>query len=120
MISVRTLATSSSQALFDQLSRHLMSMDAPCRQANGVIGAYHFGDRRSPAGSLVANDDYLISMEDQSWRSLSEKGIVPTDHAELIDEIEYIHDSFPPEEWEAHLINMAERYCFRHPFCQAA
>lgn len=110
MITIRTLASASAQAVFDQLAEHLLNMEMPCCQANGVIGAYHFGDRRSPAGSLVADEDYLMCMENRSWWSLAATGLVPEAHADMIGDIEYVHDSFAQDDWCDHLIAVAHRH----------
>lgn len=110
MISIRTLASHSAQEVFDHLAHHLMTMPQRCTQANGIVGALHFGDFRSPGGSLIIDADYLLSMEGLSWRSLAHKGLVPEAHRDLIDEIEYIHDSYGEGNWHNRLAEVAQRH----------
>lgn len=62
------------------------------------------------AGCLMADDEYSKDMEERSWPTLRNAGLVPPDHSELICELQSIHDIKNVDEWELELSLLAKQY----------
>lgn len=60
------------------------------------------------AGCLIPDAMYDPDLEDKRWHSLVLQKFAPTDHMELIQKMQYIHDEQPVSNWE-HALNILER-----------
>lgn len=107
MPSLSAISRMSAQAVYDALSQHLLTQKKTCLQSDGLTPAYRTQGTASPAGALLSDEEYLPAMEGRSWLSLAQAGIVPRQHALLIDDIEFVHISYPPYEWPQELANVA-------------
>lgn len=107
-ITIATLPEASAQEVFDWIVSNLL------RQNHRSVGMVDKGRTddvltcvyRSPegykcaAGWIIGDDEYQQSMENISWGSLNELGVVPSVHVDLISNAQYIHDTALPDEWE--------------------
>ena len=115
MITLKTLATSSAQEVFDQVVNHLLTQKKASKSDNGGC-LYRYGRLKCAAGCLIADDEYTPDMDsggvskvDTNWESLVEAGIVPnTVHNKLIMDLQEIHDLAICENWQSSLSKYAD------------
>ena len=84
----------SAQEVFDRSKDHLLKQ--------GVRSASDFGrcKYRGPEGLMCAAGIFLrpesaAGCEDKGWLDLRDRGRVPSTHADLVRELQYIHDATP-------------------------
>jgi hypothetical protein len=109
-ITLKTLSEATAQQVFDQVAKHLLTQK---RQSVLGIRCKYRGDKgmMCAAGALISDEEYTEKMEEKSWESLVDDGIVPTRHlADLITELQDIHDQYDTEFWETKLSDLALRY----------
>lgn len=90
MITLATLPQATAQQVFDQVARHMLTQNA--RSTNGTACKYREGSLKCAAGCLIGDEEYSTTLENQSWSILQERGKVPNEHADLIRELQRIHD----------------------------
>lgn len=56
-----------------------------------------------PIGALMEDSEYRAEFEGCPWYDLVERGVVPQAHWKLLDDLQFIHDMLPTNEWEKHL-----------------
>lgn len=113
-ITLATLLQATAQQVFDQVAHHLLTqnkqsgvytrdgLDCMYRGPNGLMCA---------AGCLIGDDEYKPSFEFKSWGAgLAEAGAVPSAHCNLIQDLQRVHDDFPPDAWPEGLSKVALRY----------
>lgn len=125
MITLRTLQFATRQEVFDQCCNHLLTqMEQSCGkyedQINGCVskGCAYRGDGglKCAAGCFIADSEYTPHMEGDLWGDLINKGYVPDAHADLIAELQFIHDQMGPDEWKSGLRKLAERHGLKFSF----
>lgn len=96
-ISLKNLATSSAQDVFDQVAIHLLTQNQPsiAPVAGFPTDCAYRGNNglKCAAGCLIADDEYDIEIEGKDWLYLNIQGKVPTEHWQLITGLQGIHDS---------------------------
>lgn len=90
MITLATLPQATAQQVFDQVTRHLLTQNA--RASDGMSCKYLEGGLKCAAGCLISETEYTPKFENASWTILSERGLVPKEHASLIRELQRVHD----------------------------
>lgn len=114
-ITLATLPSASAQEVFDHVVRHAYaqrvrsmlgddSLDAPQCAYRNWHGLACF------AGCMIADDEYRASMEGKPWCVLCEDGIAPSTHANLITQLQRVHDSYMPSAWPPQLRVVAATY----------
>lgn len=136
-ITLATLPQATAQQVFDHCARHLLTqMKKSLRVAppgyrddgEDTFCAYRAaGGLKCVAGACIADheyrgfmDDYCLLHElvygqtgvdrhdlDTGWLCLVELGLVPSAHAELITELQEVHDRWGPECWARQLTSFA-------------
>lgn len=114
-VSTRTLKEATAQQVFDHIALHLLkqnkkakvSENSACRYRVEVCGEV----LKCAAGSLIPDEDYNLSMENQSWslNTLRRYGI-STNHNELIKSLQGIHDWVEVSNWKPRLKAVGELY----------
>lgn len=123
MITLKTLPQATEQEVFEQVARHLLIQNARSmsEHSDGSC-AYRGVDRKTgkslkcAAGCLIADDEYLPEMDPHpasesigiGWRAMHEKGMVPSEHVELIQSLQLLHDNTSVEDWSEALKKMAD------------
>lgn len=92
MITLATLPQATAQQVFDQVARHLLTQNA--RASDGRTCKYREGSLKCAAGCLIGENEYDTKFENASWSILSDRGLVPKQHAELIRELQRVHDNY--------------------------
>jgi hypothetical protein len=110
MITLKTLAEASAQQVFDQVATHLLTQQNQSISVYGICLYRGPEDLRCAAGCLVADDEYSDSMENAGWLSLVKYKKVPGTHAELIQELQEVHDFHTPSEWRTALHELANEH----------
>ena len=108
MITLKTLAQATAQEVFDQVAKHLLAqMQVSKKEDSRNLCAYRgAGGLKCAAGCLIADDEYSESMDiphSFSWDEMIAEEIAPSTHADLISELQQIHDNHPPDSWKNHL-----------------
>ncbi len=103
-ITLKTLPEATPQQVFDQVARHLMT------QNRKSICAYRseFINLSCAAGCLIADDEYMPSMEGSLWIDLVNRKAVPDTHHLLITELQTVHDKHKTRFWARQLKLTAE------------
>lgn len=110
MITLKTLADASAQDVFNQVALHLLSQGKRAVEGEEVCGdcVYHSPDGlRCAAGCLISDEEYDEAMEWNSWLYLVDDELVPQEHANLISELQNLHDMKHPDDWAGSLSSLA-------------
>lgn len=108
MITLKTLADASAQDVFNQVAFHLLSQGE--RAVEEVCGACVYlapDGLRCAAGCLISDEEYDEAMEWNSWIDLVDTELVPNEHADLIIELQNLHDLENPDDWAGALYELA-------------
>ncbi len=117
-IDLSNLDQASPEQVFVQCARHLLTQRKQSRRIN--LGsreetcAYRSEDGTlcCAAGCFISDSQYNPEFEHKSWEALYEGHVVPDNHMDLIQALQYIHDENPPEMWPRELIRMAVSHNF--------
>ena len=105
MITLETLPDASAQDVFNQVAFHLLSQGERAMDGDCV---YHAPDGlRCAAGCLISDEEYKEDMEWNGWLDLVDAGLVPNEHADLILELQNLHDMEHPDDWAGSLSSLA-------------
>lgn len=118
MITLKTLCQVTAQEVFDQVARHLLQQNQVSQGKRGdcMYRAYLDNDvvLKCAAGCLIADDEYLPIMDTASsgtsWDSLIQDDLVPSCHAELIMQLQNLHDTVEPDKWLMRLEFLASEW----------
>lgn len=108
MITLKTLNKSTGQEVFDQVAKHLLT-----QKTQSKIGSKfrYRGDLglKCAAGCLIADDEYRPEFEGKIWGTLTYEytPVFPKKHRALIQQLQNIHDSHRPTDWESSLQKLA-------------
>ena len=101
------------QEVFDVAAKALIRQDSRSMPDQGVF-AYRSDDGlHSPVGHLLSDDEYSPVMERFSVYEIWAKGLLPDrlfDHLEILQDLQLVHDAFPPKLWREHLSKLAVAY----------
>ena len=107
MITLKTLPDASAQDVFNQVAFHLLNQGERAFDGDCV---YHAPDGlRCAAGCLISDDEYKDEMEWNSWLDLVDAGLAPIEHANLILDLQNLHDMESPENWADSLSSLADK-----------
>ena len=109
-ITLATLPQATAQEVFDQVKEHLLTQKAKSVSADGSCVYRGEGGMMCAAGCLIADDEYEPYMDGGaggSWATLVAERWVPLKHADLIQELQNIHDG-SPKHWEDELKELAD------------
>ena len=107
-ITLATLEQATEQEVFDQVSQHLITLDA--QSTDDRTCQYHYGALQCAAGCLISDEEYKPEMEGLPWSRLCEKYVVTVAHSILITELQHIHDQRHPDVWDEALNKLAAEY----------
>ena len=112
-ITLETLARASEQDVFDQVAIHLINQGKQSQRRIKdtdvlPICVYRTGSLACAAGCLIGEGEYHTDMEGSGWDLLKKEGKVPKAHANLIADLQGIHDDIRPVEWWDALVEMAD------------
>lgn len=110
MITLKTLDQATEQEVFDQVAKHLLTQKAKSKSGTPKNCVYKSHDGlKCAAGCLIADDEYDIHFEGETWRSLFVNGLIKTDaHLQLIGILQRIHDNREVANWKGELIKLAK------------
>lgn len=111
-ITLANLHEATAQQVFDQVATHLLtqnekSVDRTERGPECVYRSYK--GLQCAAGCLISEHEYNPGMENNQWDDLAHSGIVPSDHKELIMELQCVHDTELAYNWEHSLEKVANK-----------
>lgn len=104
------------QQVFDIVKVHLLIQNKPseindrCRYRSTVDGK----ELKCAAGVLIPEEFYSKDLEGSSWCRLVKESNFPSEHFDLICELQSLHDYFPPEYWEEQLIKIADTFNLKY------
>lgn len=102
------------QEIFDKVASHLLRQNAKSVVTAGAIGCSYRGieGRKCAIGILIDDDEYEPEMEGRSVGKLLDfpQCSWMWQHQGFLRELQNIHDTFPPEEWEDNLIRFSENH----------
>jgi hypothetical protein len=111
MITLKTLNTATEQEVFDQVAEHLLKQNAQSKRATDC--AYRGeGGLKCAVGCLIADDEYIPEIENKSWETVVNNyfpDLIDV-HADLIINLQKLHDFYEPNSWQRILKKMAEHY----------
>lgn len=105
-ITLATLPQATEQEVFDQVAQHMLAQGVRSKKADVIDNICMYrgpAGLKCAAGCLIGDNEYTDDMDNNdkgtSWEGLASRGEVPKDHIKLIQAMQTIHDSTPPEEW---------------------
>ena len=66
------------------------------------------------AGVLIPEEFYSKDLEGRSWYRLVKESNFPSEHFDLICELQSLHDYLSPECWEEQLIKIADTFKLKY------
>ena len=108
-ITLATLSDATKQEVFTQVSNHLLAQmkQSKLKSTSGICAYRGLDGLKCAAGCLMSNSEAVKIPENASWRKLVKEELVPKDHCELIDNLQFIHDEEQPGTWEESLKRFA-------------
>lgn len=108
MISLKTLPQATEQEVFNQVARHLVEQSEKSADLLDSC-AYRGSDGlKCAAGCLIDDDEYDPYWEGESWVLLASKKKLPQVHAQLIADLQKIHDLEDSDDWRSVLTEFAQ------------
>lgn len=122
MITLKTLPSATAQEVFNQTVIHLLTQGVKAvgtytnssgNSSGNSYGSMYRGVNNTAcaAGCFIADDEYSEDMEGELWDTLVDRGRVPDSHADLIGQLQKVHDTTNPNTWYQELLRIAEDYC---------
>lgn len=110
MITLKTLKEATKQQVFEQVAKHLLTQYQ--RSINEFGYCMYRGQNgcKCAAGCLIADDEYMEYFEDKTWNTLVVKNDFPSNHKEIIRDLQDIHDCFIVQEWKEELKDLGKKY----------
>ena len=116
MITLKTLPQATAQEIFDQVAIHLLKQNQrSCREIDGVCVYRNSYGLKCAAGCLIGDDEYTPAFEDNTWGGLEDMNLVPSNHNDLIVQLQRIHDNCDPRIWNVRLAELAFQYGLTMP-----
>lgn len=104
------------QKVFDIVKVHLLTQNkrsivsGHCRYRSLVDGK----ELKCAAGVLIPEEFYSKDLEGTSWSGSVRKCNFPSEHLDLICELQALHDFIAPIHWEENLIAIADRFKLKY------
>lgn len=104
------------QQVFDIVKVHLLTQNkrsivsGNCRYRSLVDGK----ELKCAAGVLIPEEFYSKDLEGGSWHRLVKESNFPSEHFDLICELQALHDFMSTEDWEEHLIKIADTFNLKY------
>jgi hypothetical protein len=104
------------QQVFDIVKVHLLTQNKQsmvgnrCRYRSLVDGK----ELKCAAGVLIPEEFYSTDLEGLSWYRLVKESNFPSEHFDLICELQSLHDYLSPECWEEQLMIIADRFKLKY------
>lgn len=118
MITLTTLAQASAQEVFDQVRAGLLAQGKQSKNHDGPGGRCLYrgpNGFKCAAGFLMDDSEYNCSrMESIGWSGLVRRALVPDNHADLIIQLQTIHDKTEPKSWDSALRRLAEQHGLKY------
>lgn len=102
------------QEVFDISAGHLLKQMRVSE--NRGICRYRGENGLMCAAGPFLKDEHTEKCEGMSWVVLREDKLVPYDNSNLIDDLQYVHDSAAPENWANALRHVANKYGLEYKF----
>lgn len=102
MINLKTLPEASKQAVFDQVTWHLVTQNEVSTHDAGHGEPAYRGDNglKCAVGCLISDEEYTPVMEGEDWDDLCQDlGIEPNNKTKLIRDLQEVHDDNPADGW---------------------
>lgn len=109
-ITLKNLAQADEQDVFDQVATHLLTQMERCVDASGFCKYRNERGYMCAAGCLIADDEYSSDLEGSKWSDLQQRDVCTDIHADLIEELQHVHDTKDPDTWRYILADLAEYY----------
>lgn len=100
----------SAQELFVKVANHLLKQGKRSADSNDYCLYRGPDGMMCAAGILIPDEVYKPEMEQQAWYKLVSNFDFPTEHKDLITDLQIIHDDYPSENWRVHLIQHGKRH----------
>jgi hypothetical protein len=110
MITLKTLEQATEQEIFDQVANHMLTQMRKSQQSDGSCAYRGLNGLKCAAGCLIADDEYTIEFENNTWLKLVQNKKVPSRHLALIDELQIHHDETDCRKWKDGLKGIAESF----------
>ncbi len=106
------------QEIFDKVVSHLRTQKQKSEAPNGLC-RYRHGDLQCAAGVLIPDELYSELLEGRSWWDFDEKfyrdcGVEQPDGAQLVGELQMLHDSGKIEDWERGFRSLASEFSLEY------
>lgn len=131
MITLKTLPEATAQEVFEQIVTHCLTQGerSELLVPDGFDGNHnqrytHYcqyrGDKgnKCAAGCLMSDKEYRKNWEQKGWCELVMDGDVPSNHMELIAELQYVHDRTKACDWLEAFIQVANRFGLNTAFLE--
>lgn len=113
MITLAKFNEVNEQQIFNQVVAHLRKQGVQSINGKGVCAYRGAGGKMCAAGCLIGDDEYTPLMDDNGngldWEVGVNRGIFPEEHAELIADLQSVHDSLEIN-WERGFKRIAEEH----------
>ncbi len=120
------LVSMTEEEVFETAARHLLTQNeksraefhdcAPPDQQSPACLYRGPRDLKCAAGPFIPDEFYKPEMEGEVWagndKSLLSRGLVPDKHANLIRQLQIIHDANRPSQWRSELADLADENGF--------
>lgn len=105
------------QKVFDIVAKHLLTQMERSEDSNGYCLYKTADGLKCAAGCLISDEEYFAELDINgfNWQSLIKSKTVPESHGELIDDLQFIHDSVKPKYWKRFLKKYAEDKNLKFP-----
>jgi hypothetical protein len=109
MITINNLSEATEQEVFNQVAKHLLDQNEKS-MSYSVCSYRGENNLMCAAGCLIPDDEYTEELEGNGWKDLTRTFLYPSEHSELIQELQDVHDSYEVEEWKEKLFGVAEKF----------
>jgi protoporphyrinogen oxidase len=120
-VTLKTLATATEQAIFDQVATHMLTQMVCSKKSvreHGDLHSYcaYRGDdgRKCAIGALIADDEYHPLMDNTGDALMMNEagyfGDIDEARVQFLYDLQRIHDVEPPNLWAAELRSMADKH----------
>jgi hypothetical protein len=100
----------SAQELFERVANHLLNQGSRSADSGDYCLYRGPAGMMCAAGILIPDEAYKPEMEQKAWCKLVSNFDFPTEHKDLIIDLQIIHDDYPPENWRVQLIQCGKRH----------
>lgn len=109
-ITLATLPQATAQEVYSQVRKHLLTQKI--QSMIDFHGCQYHGPEglMCAAGCLVSDTEYLSEMEGKGWEYIVHHGMAPAAHQELISDLQRVHDTKDPANWEYWLNRLAAKF----------